>query len=215
MKLFEIVNTQQDAKINIPYNDDDAIGRPSAYASVYNDPDDSHMALKRTKSNDPYVKYLKWLNDNEDSMSSNPYFPRVYKQSASNGETVDLQMEKLREFDTLNSKELEVATKRMVGKTPRELIDAYLEDYQAMDDFNSIKRRIEQQPHRAVGDYIKKTAARGEFSKFKDPQFRQAVKAIYAIHKDSPGTMVDMHAGNLMIRRGPYGPQVVVIDPLA
>jgi hypothetical protein len=48
-----------------------------------------------------------------------------------------------------------------------------------------------------------------------DPNLIQSFKIIKKLEKSNPTFMDDMHINNLMIRRTPIGPQLVINDPLA
>lgn len=213
MKLHEIVQTKDNPNLTGP-DPENTIGAPSAFAKVGNDPDDPHMVKKSTPMNDPYNYYLQWLMDN-DAMSSNPYFPRVYEKR-DQGDQRHLQMEKLQEFNTLSDQELEAMTNRLLKDvTVEDTIQSHLKDYSWSSNINKIERNVRADPATAVANYIKKSVNENDFrDKIKDPMFAKALSVVRSLAMNFD-KYADLHSGNFMIRRGPTGPQLVIIDPLS
>lgn len=213
MKLFEIVNVKDNPNLEQP-DAEQEIGS-GHYAKVANDPKDPHMVRKSTPTDDPYNLYLDWLINN-DAMSNNPYFPRVYEQNSANGQRV-LQMEKLREFKTMNSRELETLIQRLYGGevSLADMKQGYMDRFSWKKDLSDIESKLDKSPSIAVADYIRNSVKGGEFrDEVKDPMFSKALSIVRSLAMNHSKT-VDLHSGNFMIRRGPTGPQLVIIDPLS
>lgn len=210
MRLDEIVNLKQVDKIDVP-DKKQYVGDESAYAQVFKS-DDDHMVKKQTPQHDPYHIFLNWIAQ-DDRMASNPYLPRVYEQSKdADGNTV-LEMEKLFELDTLNSKEIDRISKRVLGMPSANAAKFYVQHTKGLSP--NMREEYMKYHHRPVASMIADVTKGGEFADIHDPLMKEALQAIHNMAKDNKDVLIDLHAGNFMIRRGPTGPQLVIIDPLS
>ena len=186
MKLYEIINLKDNPNLT-RHVDAEFIGG-GAYADVHTDPDDPHMVYKRTPHFDPYNQYLDWIVTNKASQR-NPFFPRVYEKRDTEHNR-HLQIEKLTSHKTLSSKELAVMSERLLGRS----VETFSEFADYIDEAAGINTKL--------------------IDELKDPLFKEALRAIAWLSNEH-GSSVDIHDDNVMIRRGPTGPQLVITDPLA
>lgn len=175
---------------------------------------------------DAYYKYLKLITTNE-RFSNNPYFPRVYNLKTYKGNdgryTYEVNLEKLQKLVTLSTKEAKMLGHNLftdyddqVNITKEELIPGGMKT----DD----KRLVDQILHRihleAISELIQKAIQNnGEPTahvNIKDAKFKQALTLIRGlIKKNHPHMTNDAHVGNIMVRRGPFTPQLVLTDPVS
>lgn len=168
------------------------------------------------KSNDTYVKFLKYF-----MRRNNPYFPKVYGlKEYINSETdvepfeeyacfknecefpyvVYMEMEKLYKLRDEHIKEAVVEKMKTLGFPEPEMKDnrIYIDGtyiYSYFQNVGNIKRIIEN-----TNDDNLKEALSYIVKEMENPDFGSS-------------TMTDMHMGNIMVRLTSVGPQLVFIDP--
>lgn len=210
MKLFEIIDTKHNPNLK-PDHGASTIGNVSSFAEVTPDATDPHMVKRDTKSNDPHTAYIEALKGRDQKMASNPYFPRVYETNDANNRML-IRMEKLSEFADINSAELNAITKRILGMSTEEVqaqerANAYGMEYRL--------KRLQREPNYAFALAVKDIVENKKFDKIKDPKFAEALNLIDRVVTNNELFSIDMHPQNYMIRRGPYGAQLVITDPLS
>lgn len=162
--------------------------------------DDPHMINKQTHysipvEKDSYFAYIKKIV-NDELMSKNPFFPRIYSVDT----TVDkekklhykIEMEQLYHLKELSQVELNALYNNIIGLDTKKEITPIL--------LAKTVSGLVDNPTRAP-----KTA---------NKKFINAAKIIKEISLSIPA-YIDLHANNMMVRRTPFGYQLVLTDPLA
>lgn len=181
-----------------------------------------------------YDGYLNWLKQlvKGERMASNPYLPRIYNIKFIDESQYVIIMEKLNDFKTASSAEIEAIGDLAFGQggnllqtllyhSPRHVTEGY------QDSDERIKRRkysSEEQREEAI-QRNKNEFIRAAFPKMlqnvvegnvsTDVISDDALKEALSFIGDAEFGAKDMHNGNIMIRRGPTGAQLVITDPLA
>lgn len=207
MKLDEIIQPEVSIK---PYrgtfkhksyiNDKNALGS-GYYSVVRQDKTDPHMIKKDQRSSDyladdPYHIFAKEILENK--LYDNIHFPKIYKSTGfkdSTGRTImRWRMERLTEMSKLSPEE--------VGNL--------FEKYFNPDAIKGHGRTIE-----VFAYLIDKAVSRNDFDIIEDPELKEALQQIRIIYDKYGRTVmsVDIHSANIMIRRTPYGNQIVITDP--
>jgi hypothetical protein len=146
---------------------------------------------------DGYYGYLKEII----KMQDNPYVPQILEivEVTSKDQNVNpyliVNLEQLHDFDSCSKNNIEFILTKMLGYVPTE----------TNKQINSYKNRII--------DIIDNYCETGKDKNFKiiDEQLLEVLNAIYDIHSYYS---VDIHSGNIMVRKTSYGPQLVITDPL-
>jgi hypothetical protein len=170
-----------------------------AYAKVYasKNPLD---AYKKSTADDGFQFYVRGiLQYNKSKGQLNPYFPNFYrvnefKAKDSEASVMHLKMERLNEIDDLNIEDLKEMMVKMFGDSDV-AGDAHKTTY--VDD---IVDRIEEY-------------CLGRNLKIVDFRLEEALELIKEL-VDKHDLRLDIHEGNVMWRRSPQGPQLVITDPL-
>ena len=157
---------------------------------------DPHFVQKVMKkasddlSGDAYYVYIKTIVDQKIAQH-NPFAPRVYKINQFKGtdgkQKYSIDMEKLIPLDDISQPELQEYARRLFD----------IDDEVNMYDFSSF---VEDAMHGRI--------------ELKDKNLLKLFNLINSI-KEKYGFYDDLHAANMMFRRGPYGIQLVITDPLA
>lgn len=158
---------------------------------------------------DGYVLYLNHIFRNQ-RMQSNPYLPRVYDIKTYQVRPTRLEyvveIEKLEGLQDVDAEEIRNMGERLFNdyegqkERLRSLYPTlFTGDVEERDMFASIVARAMKQQI--------------SLSVVQDKKFREAIAIVGNIAKKE-GHIVDMHSGNMMIRRTSVGPQLVITDPL-
>jgi len=215
MKINEIIEPiHVERPISKPYNIEKMGQRQKidttnggAYARGTPDPLDTHMYRKKIRmpsnlKNDAYYQYIKACSP---FMKSNPYFPRVYEvvfKRYSNGLVKPAyNMEKLMTISEANS-EIENLVEIIAEKIYTEKALAYhrLGELLLWNISSDIEKGIE--------------SSINMYEIFSDEKLIQAIQLIQEVYNSNSAFSTDVHAGNIMIRLGPTGIQLVLTDPL-
>lgn len=210
MLLNEIIQTDV-TNVNLPNrkfkqskSQEDSIGK-GRYSTVRNDPKDPHMVIKKTKfdkdktayhNKDVYPQFIEALINSDQKM--NPYFPRVYGMKSYNDKSDDklhkFNIERLEDLRQLSAEEMD----HIIG-----LI---------MDDDVRKAWKIDNERMLAwfICEAIKKNSVRKEI---KDRNLYNALTFLSKFLKKN--WYLDLHSENMMFRRTPYGPQLVITDPFS
>ena len=146
---------------------------------------------------DPYIAYIK---AGAALANGNPHIPRVHEIHSiktKNGHVHIIKMEKLHPVSSLNVKEHEAMHDH-----------SFNEPY----DMNVGKSKQSQSILNIYGNNRQKIAT---------PEMAEAIDLVHStankMKRVSPNDHVDVdiHQGNIMARKTPYGPQMVITDPLA
>jgi hypothetical protein len=204
-----------------------------AYADVYAAQKDPGAVDKIAKSSeikyladDPYYEFLHMLSQN-DRIANNPFFPKVFKldtfRDASGKYTYNVNMEKLRPLSSLRTDEI-----MTIG---RDLFTEFDSEIRGQKKKLGIKGSKptgdpeEEQSRERTQKIVALVAFADCFNEIlmstrpittiKNPKLVQAMMFLQKILKSNPDFSADLHHANLMIRRGPYGVQVVITDPIS
>jgi hypothetical protein len=215
MKLNEIIDFKHEIKSASDLKPGVLQGR-GFFSKVYTDQDDPHMVIKQSKfsdqldTSDGYYKYIEATIKN--GMNGvNPYVPRVYKINAIdtgmqlmkgvNSYNHEVQIEKLNVVYDLDIKDIEFILSKIF---PEDLVSSLLSKESPNEIFESVSDILFKI---LKGTYtIKKTLSK---------DLNQVLELIKKLYDDKIITEIDLKPANLMIRRSPYGPQLVITDPAA
>lgn len=169
---------------------------------------------------DAYFQYIQVIAKN-DRMLSNPYFPKIFnievkqfwRRDFQTGEKLGkeygfaVDIERLLPYSELSQKEAQMLGNRMFYEferttKPKDRTDSREEQ---RDYLTALVYRIEAAMEEWTRDEMITT--------IKDSRFKQAVMLIKNLDKKEE-IGLDLHADNIMIRRGPVGPQIVITDPV-
>lgn len=216
MKIFEIINEdlidpqEREWRMSEPYNmrkignraqRDLVRGKGGAYAAGTPDPKDPFIYRKKSRQPsklpvDAYYQYLKFV---QPFVDENPFFPRVYnidiKTDAQGRQKPSYKLEKLMS--------LKDADNEMHGGLDEVLMDKYVAN---PDDYASM----------SIGEYVSRAADHfGDYyENIKDEKLKEAIDLINYFIEENPDFLPDLHQGNMMVRFGPGGPQLVFTDPV-
>lgn len=189
---------------------------------------DPHLITKYKKNfsdteKDPYWEYVDMVINNK--LWENPYFPRIYKKHTyvdqKNQKLPKVEMEKLDGSATLNKKEVEYLIEKIVDPSSNlfsENVKSHFpEDKWYPYNMTRIICRIIMA--NVIGFKKASVYAEGKEididTRIKDTKLIQAIKALIEFRKYHPTASVDLHTGNVMVRRGPTGVQLVLTDPFS
>jgi hypothetical protein len=193
------------------YGNDDEPGTVTRVTRTVRDPE-----------KDSYYKYLSAIAKS-DRIQRNPYFPKIYNVKIVEDKTgrraYSVDMERLLEFDTLSAEECVMLGERMFFN-----FAGFAKEYVARH-----KEIVPQQHRDKVSMKSKGTAGFvllkaiekcinfGEqvATYVKDPRLKEAMIILRALIKNDHDVAPDIHDGNIMVRRGPGGPQLVLTDPVS
>jgi hypothetical protein len=188
------------------------------YSTVLSSDDNPHDVVKgsrgTTKQKDGYEAFIRALA-NDPEMRDNIHMPRIRSakvMSSTDGKKSNLlvRLERLHEIRHLSEREAYDILVRLIG---RENARKYW--LHAMDMPGGSKMRTNW-PW-VLGEYLDAYSAEKETRTeypILDAELLQAYKWASSIAKKE-GWVMDLHSGNWMIRRTPYGPQLVISDPFA
>lgn len=155
---------------------------------------------------DAYFRYLKLLAKNE-RFITNPYFPRIFDLQVKRFESryaYAVDMERLHDYNDLSDKEARMLADRMFHRFEHV---AARQIQQTMSMGEAIMEFI--------SDLLDNFYPAKQATVYKDPELRKAVLLLRKLKTTGDGIFFDIHDGNFMIRRGPYGPHIVFTDPVA
>lgn len=181
---------------------------------------------------DGYYQYLDMLSKNE-RISNNPFFPRIYDLKTFKGKdskyTYSVNMEKLQPMDTLSLEEV-----LMLGRNLFTDFDASMKQYRAeiYPDLKTPKRTDSEAENERLQHWYQgsmRNAAvdclahmfdvamdynSGVATNVKNSHLKQAMMLIRKTVQSNQ-FVSDIHRDNIMVRRGPTAPQIVVTDPIS
>ena len=220
MLLLEIIQVDQTEK-NIDVHDENAykkqyrtdlttrrgrdIGAFAKYDRIRNEP---KMGVKQSlrplpEQDDAYYTYIKTISQN-DTMSSNPYFPRVYGINTTkdnHGKIIyKINMEHLKNLKDIPKDDLISLLSRMFDGT-------ILNKYHIISSNNDNRIFYDR-----IGQIIRDVAY-GKVQTI-DDNLRNALKLIQKIRNEH-NYANDINKNNIMIRRTNLGYQLVITDPLS
>lgn len=169
------------------------------FSKVVPDKNDPHMVQKRTTSPmgpdhpvkaDGFEQYVRMLVDND--FMDNIHFPKVYKANTTTDNTdthrSTYTIERLADISTISEEEFQALAERCLSRP--------------VYDVKGLADRIGTA---CESEYGRKTYIKME-------TLYEACELIEAMDKVSDFRL-DLHEGNLMVRRTPHGLQLVISDP--
>lgn len=196
-------------------------------ARVYVNNDEPGTVTRVTRSvedpkKDSYFKYISAIAKS-DRIQRNPYFPKIYSvkivPNNRGRQAYSVEMERLMDFDTLSAEECVMLGERMFFNFAgfakeyvarrKEIVPTQHRDNVSMKSKGTagfvLLKAIEKCIHHAekVATYIK------------DPRLKEALIILRSLIKQDQEINADIHDGNIMVRRGPGGPQLVLTDPVS
>lgn len=187
MKLHEIIDTELSSDFSPGH-----IIASGGEATVYNDVNDPHMAVRSVhrKRDDSYWKYIEAIVKNK-MTGNNPYVPRVYKFDKNKQK---FQLEKLVPMHSMDDKELDyiAETIGLIERGPDPWDRAKWAKVSLIVTFirDAMYKKLETIPE----------------------DLQQVLKLILSLK--ATNSTDDISEDNVMVRRTPYGPQLVITDPL-
>lgn len=179
------------------------------FSSVYAHDDNPHDVMKfpRKEYNkgdvDGFRIFMSALAADKE-MQSNPYFPRfrmIRKFEKGKEHSYTARMERLFPLESLEVEDLYSILERIYS-------DEFAKE--VLDRSNTPQLYFFKQVAKTVGHTVEKG---WDLEKVTDPLFEQAADWIHELGLRE-GFYVDLHFNNMMVRRTPYGSQLVLSDPL-
>lgn len=238
MRLYEITTPITPAKFEPQYaqsatqtglelDDTDELGT-GAFATAFSTRTEPGTVRKIVKpqledtfERDAYFKYVQLLTKHERFLK-NPYFPKIYdiqvKTYEKNGGTYytyAVDMERLDHWSSLSEEEALMLGKRMFHDYER-LAKQHFKNNKGMPDQQRVSLlefiRFDIFKGYGVRDFETHSTV------FKDSDLKKAIMLIQSLENVFKGAdktlFFDIHAGNIMVRRTPGGPQLVFTDPV-
>lgn len=221
MKLNEIYDTTQrsvqtQAKFKNRFIEpedtlDDNAPVKHGYYSHVTDDTDPHMINKISHRDDPsYIYFVEYLIKNK-TAQNNPHFPRIYDVTTytdGNGKVkYKWKMEKLKItlHNYVNAADKDTAVERM-----QTLAEVYLNS-------TGVKHFEEQLGLLKTKEFLVLYFCSYIVNQYllKPGPYKDAIKIIEDLSQTKGRLDKDLHGNNLMIRFGPYAPQLVIIDPFS
>lgn len=221
MLLEELINLQtvrrnvgKKLKNNEHSNDRNRLGH-GYYSNVYKNKDPhlvtkvSRIPSRKIEDNDPYWFFIRRLTETKIN-ERNPYFPRVYSikrysdsdpESETNiNEIRNAQIEKLEELDQLTEDEIYTIFQKIRNEKEVDYLRGYPYDQSKLIHF--------------IPDTIKEDLSSSYLlNDVEDFNYKEAILFLRKLKKENNRISFDIHKGNLMVRRTPYGVQLVITDP--
>lgn len=189
---------------------DSSRGKRSAFASGRPDRSDPHMFQKYNHrplggrdeyGADGYEAFIRYLLEND---IDNPHFPVVYgikKITDKNGKYINkYNVERLQEFDTLERDDINL----IIRNNFEDMAQGEFEGMPRIDMLDTVAALIE--------DTVSRFPLHINY--FRQDSLKEALEILHNI-ANAKRFHVDIHRGNLMVRRGPVGLQLVINDPFS
>ena len=188
-----------------------------AFATAYKHQDTPHDVTKGSKATfipDGFEAFFIALSKDEEAQA-NPYFPRF--RSISRFQTKNRErssyvtkIESLEKFSVLSKEEIEMLLNKLFTERGLEIINEYVN--------KRLYKPLHDDPAWYLGNGIlhsfeNSSSAKELRTEIKDRHFLDAVLFIKDVAKEYD-YKIDMHKGNMMVRRISVGPQLVLNDPL-
>jgi len=224
-KQYKLGNIAATRKL-LPKNAERIGSTDARFGRVYVNPEEPGTATKIVRKvedihSDAYFKYISALAKN-DRITNNPFFPRIYKvrvvKDKQGKDLYSVEMERLQDFDTLSAEECNMLGQKLFF------------NYAGFErDMLARKKEITPTQHRdevsledrgdagfvllkAIGKCLENPEQVATY--IKDPKLKAALVILQGMLKRDVGLVPDIHSGNIMVRRGPGGPQLVITDPI-
>lgn len=212
MKIIELLEAIVKPKIELPKQfrgtlKDNRFNGIEAFSKVRDKRNDPHLIQKYSHTpmtsewEEGFMLFTKYIVKHD--LMDNIFFPKIYKVGQikdANGKHIDkYDIERLEQTTSLSHDEFVAIYDKIFNNPPK----VYNE------------RVLASQLHNAIEHF--------DGSNIKDPELLTALEAINKLANEVKRKYlklhvtvnVDIHSDNIMIRRTPYGPQLVINDPLA
>jgi hypothetical protein len=186
------------------------------YSTVSKDKTDPHMVKKHNirfddEGLDTYDQFAQYIINNK--LYENPYFPKIYQHKTivdkNENPLHKFQIEKLEEVTNLSIEEIEHIY-RIIFKKPES--QKKMADKKYKGFMKHVKKRL-------LAQITSQMRAAIEFNNptdFKDSNIVEAIRELHNfLSKECKECELDLHPGNIMARRTPYGVQLVITDPVS
>ncbi len=175
------------------------------FATVYAHPDHDDHVIKVHHQMSRNDGYLNFIHSPEVRSQNNPHFPRIHSidsyHHAKGGRTTGvhiIRMEKLYGTDDLNTSEHQNVLS-LIG---------HKKGFGSYETHENLARDAD------TITYWRKNRDEEGSRQTKSPLWLSALRKVGKLVKQGKGAP-DLHGGNIMYRRTPYGHQPVITDPLA
>ncbi len=213
--LLELIDTQvQDKSYRGQFKNPESQTRSSrelgagSFAKTREHPSDPHMVTKQhhgphEASRDGFVHWAAYLIHNK--LFDNPHFPRLYNvkrfKDANGKEMYKYDVEKLESIED--------------GRIGKEALLSIIDQNLDLpdDERPSYDHYSADELSRLLAAHIDSAIHGYEREIIKSDSLRDAISKIEEYRKQNPKTIVDLHDGNIMVRRGKYGLTLVITDP--
>lgn len=179
--------------------------KEGAYGRVYSKPNE-HTLTKiphQAKESDPYFYYISYVAKNK-LAQSNPFFPRVY------------EIKQWKDTNGYSKYKIEIERLVSLEEVEPEIIENMCYNLFSKEDvehsFNTVKDW-----HTTASEFWPTILALLISSCIEEslpPLDSNLSKACKILNKIQKEHFLDLHFGNIMIRRSPY-PQLVIVDPFS
>lgn len=204
------INLNRNINTSLSPDNEERTGAFSYVSDKKNDPfivrktahhDELHDSEKKNIENiDGYWKYIEGIVKNPE-LKDNPYFPRIYNIkyiTGRNGNKIfRADIEKLEPFTNID-------------------FDLALNYFKSIIELgvysNKEMYKREQDLFTRACDIMRRCINTDNYFQIKDDNLKEALEYIAKLVNE--GSELDIHRNNIMFRRGQYGIQMVITDPL-
>ena len=166
-------------------------------------------------------------------ISKNPFFPKVHDLKTFRGSdgkyTYTAEIEKLHKLETLSIDEIIMIGRNLFtnfdaafhGDKEKQVWNSHPGKPTGDDHYATDKKEYSSGLHRIALDTLAKLFdqaidhASGVATNINNSNLKQALMLIRKLVKANGDMTSDIHRGNIMVRRGPFTPQIVITDPVA
>lgn len=170
---------------------------------------------------DMYFNFVRMIASKK-HIQDNPYFPRIYDvkvyKTRGDSETYvyQVKMERLHDLRNLDTPEL-LAIGRQMFTNFDDMVASFKHNKQFSSGVGTPKIRTNEFVLRKI---ILRTLDQSfsynaqAATNIKDPNLKQAILIMKKMINSTDEMATDIHDGNIMVRRGPFTPQLVFTDPV-
>lgn len=214
------LRTRSGQPVRRVFNNHTAADKQGSFSYVKPDSTDPHMVNKYQIShtrNDPYWKFITHMH--QEGMMDNPYLPKVYKHTVVKDQNDNSKntatIEKLQPIQSATPADRFHIFHRVFGEefSNSELGKRYLSNPRLSGDNYDDERASMAALNFVFGTIERVIIGQEDTTSVDDPDLIDAIKFIAKVKQKYNATS-DLHAENFMLRRGPTGVQLVILDPL-
>lgn len=233
MRLYELIDKsvvsgpgiKQSYKSQADQPGSELLGK-GVFGSVYTNPNDIETAVKISKLNqgnwdaDGYYKFIEKVIDLKQE-THNPYLPQIYnvkriQPTTKSDPYLIVEVEKLYPSASMSTEEAKLVFSKMIGRKITQQDIDLIQKETGVDWKTKEPKPIKWQW--AIRNVMQAYIDDDDWGiwdnfKIKDPQFVEALQIVRDLVND--GYTLDLHDENYMVRKTPYGNQIVLTDPLS